>query len=185
VSRCEAWAAALGHESLYLFTERGSEAAQLYQRLGWQIIRHDQFENLAVTVMRKSLPLWLDRHADRAGSDLDRLQRDVVRDPDRRHGAAERRTGRRQTLIGLPGLLMAVLIGITVFEACMVTYRVRPSGVIAIRPGSPPTLIGLPGRRVRVLIGVTVPGLEPSTYTVLPFGLITIGTGSYPAQWRY
>jgi GNAT superfamily N-acetyltransferase len=55
VSRCETWAAGLGHDALYLYTERGSGAEQLYQRLGWQIIRHDQYDGMDVTVMRKSL----------------------------------------------------------------------------------------------------------------------------------
>ncbi len=35
MSRCQAWAAALGHPALYLYTERGSGAERLYQRLGW------------------------------------------------------------------------------------------------------------------------------------------------------
>jgi len=55
VSRCEAWAAALGHESLYLYTERDSGAEQLYRRLGWQIIRQCQYDGMAVTVMRKNI----------------------------------------------------------------------------------------------------------------------------------
>ncbi len=55
VSRCETWAAALGHDAMYLYTERDSAAEQLYQRLGWQIIRHDQHDGMDVTVMRKSL----------------------------------------------------------------------------------------------------------------------------------
>jgi GNAT superfamily N-acetyltransferase len=55
MSRCETWAAALGHEVLYLYTERGSGAEQLYKRLGWQIIRHDQYDGIAVSVMRKHL----------------------------------------------------------------------------------------------------------------------------------
>jgi GNAT superfamily N-acetyltransferase len=56
VSGCEGWAAALGHESLYLYTERDSGAEQLYRRLGWQIIDHDQYNGTTVTVMRKNLP---------------------------------------------------------------------------------------------------------------------------------
>jgi GNAT superfamily N-acetyltransferase len=55
MSRCETWAAALGHDALYLYTERGSAAEQLYRRLGWQAIRHEQYDGMDVTVMRKSL----------------------------------------------------------------------------------------------------------------------------------
>jgi GNAT superfamily N-acetyltransferase len=55
MSRCESWAAALGHQVLYLYTERGSGAEQLYLRLGWQVFRHDQYDGMAVSVMRKSL----------------------------------------------------------------------------------------------------------------------------------
>ena len=53
VSRCESWAAALGHESVYLYTERGSGAELLYNGLGWEAIRHDQYDGMGVTVMRK------------------------------------------------------------------------------------------------------------------------------------
>jgi GNAT superfamily N-acetyltransferase len=60
MSRCERWAAALGREVLYLYTERGSGAEQLYKRLGWQIMRHDHYDGIAVSVMRK--------HLDQAGS---------------------------------------------------------------------------------------------------------------------
>jgi GNAT superfamily N-acetyltransferase len=55
MSRCESWAAALGHGVLYLYTERGSGAEQLYLRLGWQVVRHDELDGMAVSVMRKSL----------------------------------------------------------------------------------------------------------------------------------
>lgn len=34
VRRCEAWAASLGHKALYLYSERGSGAQALYERLG-------------------------------------------------------------------------------------------------------------------------------------------------------
>jgi GNAT superfamily N-acetyltransferase len=60
MSRCERWAAALGREVLYLYTERGSGAEQLYKRLGWQIMGHDHYDGIAVSVMRK--------HLDQAGS---------------------------------------------------------------------------------------------------------------------
>jgi GNAT superfamily N-acetyltransferase len=60
-SRCETWAAALGHDILCLYTERGSAAEQLYKHLGWQIIRHDQYDGMAVSVMCT--------HLDQATSD--------------------------------------------------------------------------------------------------------------------
>ena len=55
VSRCETWAAALGHHALYLYTERGSAAEQPYKRLGWRIIRYERYDGMDVTVMRKNL----------------------------------------------------------------------------------------------------------------------------------
>jgi GNAT superfamily N-acetyltransferase len=55
MSRCEAWAAELGHDALYLFTERGSAAERLYTKTGWQLVRHDQYEGIEAAVMRKSL----------------------------------------------------------------------------------------------------------------------------------
>src|SRR5258708_21943997 len=58
--RCERGAAALGREVLYLYTERGSGAEQLHTRLGWQIMHHDHYDGIAVSVMRK--------HLDQAGS---------------------------------------------------------------------------------------------------------------------
>jgi GNAT superfamily N-acetyltransferase len=56
MSRCEAWAAALGHGALYLFTERDSAAERLYTRIGWQVLRHDHYDGMAASVMHKSLP---------------------------------------------------------------------------------------------------------------------------------
>jgi len=55
VRRIEAWAAALGHESLYLYTERGSAAQSLYQRLGWQSIDAARYDGIDATVMRTGL----------------------------------------------------------------------------------------------------------------------------------
>ena len=55
MSRCETWAAALGHDTLYLYTERASPAEHLYKRMAWQIISHDQYEGLDATIMRKPL----------------------------------------------------------------------------------------------------------------------------------
>jgi hypothetical protein len=54
--RDQEWAAALGHDALYLYTERGSGAELLYEHLGWHVIRHDQYGGMDVTVMRKNLP---------------------------------------------------------------------------------------------------------------------------------
>ena len=53
--RCEAWAATLGHDALYLYSERGSTAEALYERLGWQTINTGRHEDIDVTVMRTSL----------------------------------------------------------------------------------------------------------------------------------
>jgi hypothetical protein len=53
MSQCDKWAAGLGHELLY--TERGSAAEQLCKQLGWQIIRDDHYDGIALSVMRKHL----------------------------------------------------------------------------------------------------------------------------------
>jgi GNAT superfamily N-acetyltransferase len=55
VRRCEAWAAALGHGDLYLYTERDSPAQALYESLGWQIVRTGRYEDIDVMIMRTSL----------------------------------------------------------------------------------------------------------------------------------
>jgi len=55
VRRSEAWAASLGHEAVYLYTERGSAAQALYERLGWRAIDAARYDGIAVTVMRASL----------------------------------------------------------------------------------------------------------------------------------
>jgi GNAT superfamily N-acetyltransferase len=52
IRRCEAWAASLGHQALYLYTERGSAAQALYERRGWQTIHVGHYESIDVTVMR-------------------------------------------------------------------------------------------------------------------------------------
>ena len=54
--RCEAWAATLGHDALYLYSERGSAAEALYERLGWQTINTGRHEDIDVSLMRASLP---------------------------------------------------------------------------------------------------------------------------------
>ncbi len=56
MSRCEAWSAALGHDALYLYTERSSVAERLYARTGWQLLRHDHYDGIDASVMRKSVP---------------------------------------------------------------------------------------------------------------------------------
>jgi len=53
--RCEAWAATLGHDALYLYTEHGSAAQALYERLGWQTISTGHYEDIDVSLMRTSL----------------------------------------------------------------------------------------------------------------------------------
>ena len=55
VRRCEAWAASLGHRVLYLYTERGSGAQALYERLAWRAIHVGHYDGIDVTVMRTSL----------------------------------------------------------------------------------------------------------------------------------
>jgi GNAT superfamily N-acetyltransferase len=55
--RCAAWAAALGHRDLYLYTERDSGAQALYERLSWRGVRTGHYDGMAVTLMRASLPL--------------------------------------------------------------------------------------------------------------------------------
>jgi GNAT superfamily N-acetyltransferase len=55
VRRCEAWASSLGHNALYLYTERGSDAQALYERLGWYAIDAGHYDGIAVTVMQASL----------------------------------------------------------------------------------------------------------------------------------
>ena len=55
VRRCQAWAASLGYQSLYLYTERGSGAQALYQRLSWRTIHAGPYDGIAVTVMQTSL----------------------------------------------------------------------------------------------------------------------------------
>jgi len=51
----EAWTASLGHQALYLYTERGSGAQALYERHAWQIIHVGRYERIDVTVMRTFL----------------------------------------------------------------------------------------------------------------------------------
>ena len=55
MSRCETWAAALGHRMIYLYTERASPAEQLYSQTGWQAISCDCYDGIDVTIMRKPL----------------------------------------------------------------------------------------------------------------------------------
>src|SRR5262249_59537179 len=60
--------------------------------------------------------------------------------------------------IGLPGVLVAVLIGVTVptcspMRSPLATYTVLPSGVTATSPMLPLMGIGFPARSVAVLIG--------------------------------
>jgi hypothetical protein len=68
------------------------------------------------------------------------------------------------TVILLPGVLVAVSIGVTVSDPPagdppLVTYAVVPSGETAMPSGKSPTLTGVPGALVAVLIGVTVPSV--------------------------
>jgi GNAT superfamily N-acetyltransferase len=52
---CEAMAASLGNRSLYLYTERGSPAQALYERLNWHAIHVGRYDGIGITVMRTSL----------------------------------------------------------------------------------------------------------------------------------
>jgi hypothetical protein len=65
-------------------------------------------------------------------------------------------TGNVPTGIGLPGVLVAVAMGVTVFESALGTYAVLPSGVMATKPGESPTGIGVPAVFVPVSMGVTL-----------------------------
>jgi GNAT superfamily N-acetyltransferase len=53
--RCEAWARALGHADLYLYTERGSAAQAMYAGLGWQVIDVGRYDGIAVAVMHAAI----------------------------------------------------------------------------------------------------------------------------------
>jgi GNAT superfamily N-acetyltransferase len=53
--RCEASAATLAHDALYLYSERGSAAEALYERLGWQTINTGRHEDIDVSLMRTSV----------------------------------------------------------------------------------------------------------------------------------
>ena len=89
---------------------------------------------------------------------------------DRRHGAGTHRVGglpvrsnrdlttasSAQTLIGVPAVLVAVEIGVTV-PFTLATKTVFPSGVIAMPKPVFGVLIGLPAVFVATEIGVTVP----------------------------
>lgn len=55
VRRCDSWAASLGHQDMYLHTERGSGAQVLYERLGWRAIHAGRYDGIDVTVMQASL----------------------------------------------------------------------------------------------------------------------------------
>jgi GNAT superfamily N-acetyltransferase len=52
---CETMAASLGNRSLYLYTERGSPAQALYERLNWHAIHVGRYDGIGITVMRTSL----------------------------------------------------------------------------------------------------------------------------------
>lgn len=53
MQRCESWAASLGHDIVYLFTERGSGAEILYRSLGWQPFTTGHYEDIDAVVMRR------------------------------------------------------------------------------------------------------------------------------------
>ena len=55
VRRCEAWAASLGHQTLYLYTERDSPAEALYLNLGWQAMQTAHYDGITATVMQTTL----------------------------------------------------------------------------------------------------------------------------------
>jgi len=52
---CEAMAASLGHQFLYLYTGRGSPAQVLYERLNWRAIHTGRYDGIDVTVMCTSM----------------------------------------------------------------------------------------------------------------------------------
>lgn len=55
VRRCEEWAASLGHAELYLYTEAGSAAHDLYRDLSWRDIHAGRYENVSITIMKTDL----------------------------------------------------------------------------------------------------------------------------------
>src|ERR1017187_6045597 len=65
-----------------------------------------------------------------------------------------------QTLMGVPGILVAVAIGVTVPASWLAPSAVLPAGMIAMAFGAPPTLIGFPGLLVARAIGITVPDVS-------------------------
>ncbi len=67
------------------------------------------------------------------------------------------------TVIGLPAVLVAKLIGVTLLPKKLVTYAVAPLGVRAMSKGLVRPVIGVSAVLVAVSIGVTVP--SPSLAT--------------------
>src|ERR1700733_2811159 len=84
------------------------------------------------------------------------------------------------TWIGRPGVLLAVLIGVTVSASVLATYTVRPFGVIAIASGLNPTGIGRLVRSLSIEIALTVSDEKLETYAVFPFGVIAMSSGVIP-----
>jgi hypothetical protein len=70
-------------------------------------------------------------------------------------GAIAIAVGFGPTGIGVSGVFVARLIGVTLALLWLATYAVLPSGVIAIPKGAEPTGIGFPGVFVATVIGVT------------------------------
>jgi hypothetical protein len=66
-------------------------------------------------------------------------------------------------VIGVPAVLVAVRIGVTVPKPLLATWTVLPSGVIAMSSGTLPVLIAVPAVLVAVAIGVTVSEPELAT----------------------
>ncbi len=64
--------------------------------------------------------------------------------------------GAEPTVIVVPGVLVATVIGVTEAVPLSVTYAVTPLGVNATPSGPEPTVIALPGVLVATVMGVTV-----------------------------
>ncbi len=84
------------------------------------------------------------------------------------------------TLMAAPAVLVAVVIGVTVFDPSLTTYAFWPLGVMAMPPGLSPTGIAAAARPVMVLIGVTESEPRLTTYANLPLGVVAISRGSLP-----
>src|SRR6202035_5465929 len=83
------------------------------------------------------------------------------------------------TVIGVPGVFVAVSIGVTTLRR-LVTYAILPSGVNEIPATPPDTVIDAPAVLVETFIGMTSPPAMV-TYAVAPFGDMATSIAFAPA----